>query len=460
MIVHVRNFGKIEKADINLSDLIIFVGENNSGKTYLMQLIYGLFSFFGELGTNLNNDMNTVFREKKTQNGEITICAHDIDFYNSFQNALNDYIMDNMDKIIESTFHTNALSIESLSVEFQPLADDYSITYNGPVQNEEDGIFKHYSLEKNRKLLSSLGFGETMTDDIIDRFLSKHLFSVLMEDLIGLSINKSNQRRNEKSFIYFPASRSGMMLLYSNYLSHDVKNSINDIGDYSIEQAEVKSIENEYGLTEPVYNFLMFLLNHKYSEIASKQNHALISFIENSIINGHLEKVGNAMIYKPDNSEQLLPIQLSSSLVSELAPLYQALTGIHRISYIMYDEIETCQHPTKQIQLARLIIRMLNSGYKMIVSSHSDTMVTAINNLITLSYKERKSELLDKLNYTEEDILQHANVNAYQFVIQNGRTNVVEVPNHFSVGVGFNFDLFNTANQKIYDDAVSLSEVD
>ena len=459
MIVHVRNFGKIEKADINLSDLIIFVGENNSGKTYLMQLIYGLFSFFYELGTDLNNDMNTVFREKRTTNGEIAICAHDIDFYNSFQNALNEYIRKNIGTIMENTFHTNALSIESLSVEFQPLADDYSIIYNGPVK-EDSGIFKHYSLEKNKKLLSSLGLGEMMTDDAIDRFISQLLFSVLLDDLTGISINNSNQRRNEKSFIYFPASRSGMMLLYSNYLSHDVKNSINNIVDYSIEQAEVKNIENEYGLTEPVYNFLMFLLNHKYSEIASKQNHALISFIENSIINGHLEKVGNAMIYKPDNSEQLLPIQLSSSLVSELAPLYQALTGIHRISYIMYDEIETCQHPTKQIQLARLIIRMLNSGYKMIVSSHSDTMVTAINNLITLSYKERKSELLDKLNYTEEDILQHANVNAYQFVIQNGRTNVVEVPNHFSVGVGFNFDLFNTANQKIYDDAVSLSEVD
>ena len=45
MIIHVRGFGKIESADIDMSNLVIFVGENNSGKTYLMQLIYGLFSF-------------------------------------------------------------------------------------------------------------------------------------------------------------------------------------------------------------------------------------------------------------------------------------------------------------------------------------------------------------------------------------------------------------------------------
>ena len=41
IIIHITNFGKIEKADIELGKFIVFVGENNSGKTYLMQLIYG-----------------------------------------------------------------------------------------------------------------------------------------------------------------------------------------------------------------------------------------------------------------------------------------------------------------------------------------------------------------------------------------------------------------------------------
>ena len=40
IIIHITNFGKIEKADIELGKFIVFVGENNSGKTYLMQLIY------------------------------------------------------------------------------------------------------------------------------------------------------------------------------------------------------------------------------------------------------------------------------------------------------------------------------------------------------------------------------------------------------------------------------------
>ena len=97
----------------------------------------------------------------------------------------------------------------------------------------------------------------------------------------------------------------------------------------------------------------------------------------------------------------------------------------------------------------------------MMVSTHSDTMAVAINNLITLSCKKHKEELVQKMDYENEDILQTDNVRAYQFLIgENGKTVVKEVCGHFSVGSGFDFDLFNNTNEKIYQDAVMLSEVD
>ena len=66
-----------------------------------------------------------------------------------------------------------------------------------------------------------------------------------------------------------------------------------------------------------------------------------------------------------------------------------------------------------------------------------------------------------KLEYEPDDILKTDRVSAYKFLIDNnGRTTVKEVPGHFSIGVGFDFDLFNSTNDKIYDDAVVLAEVD
>ena len=42
--VCVTDFGKIKSAEVQMSPLMFFVGDNNSGKSYLMTLIYGLLN--------------------------------------------------------------------------------------------------------------------------------------------------------------------------------------------------------------------------------------------------------------------------------------------------------------------------------------------------------------------------------------------------------------------------------
>ena len=44
--INVQNFGPIEKAEIDLRPLTVFVGESNTGKTYLAALIYALHKHF------------------------------------------------------------------------------------------------------------------------------------------------------------------------------------------------------------------------------------------------------------------------------------------------------------------------------------------------------------------------------------------------------------------------------
>ncbi len=37
--LHVENFARIESADIEISPLMCFIGDNNSGKSYIMDLL-------------------------------------------------------------------------------------------------------------------------------------------------------------------------------------------------------------------------------------------------------------------------------------------------------------------------------------------------------------------------------------------------------------------------------------
>lgn len=470
MIIHIRNFGKIESADIDLGNLTIFVGENNSGKTYIMQLIYGLINFFSEKEFNdfLGNfrwkyNSEEIIHEILESDDEdiskniLEIKADDRDFYNDFQNALNDFISRNKEKIVEKTFNTRNLSIGSLSIEFEKIVDDLTIQCTKNLKNTSKAkISFHFNKSVNHTITSIL-FAQNNQYKSMNSILKKSILTTILLMSFGIS----QYQLTDLPILYLPASRSGLMLLYTNFLAeyNDDKRFQNDDVVYQVNDGQTS--ENRYGLTEPIYDFLMFLLKHKTSEMISDKDREIISFINENIINGTMEKTGTTMRYKPASSEQSLPIYLSSSLVSELSPIYQILSGIQKYSFILYDEIETCQHPTKQLQLARLLVRMVNAGYRMVVSTHSDTMAATINNLITISFKEKKDELMSKLGYEKEDMLESANVKAYQFIIgKDGKTKVEEVKSHFSVGVGFDFDIFNYANDKIYQDAVEIAEVD
>ncbi|MDE6725963.1 MAG: ATP-binding protein, partial [Ruminiclostridium sp.] len=214
MIIHVRNFGKIESADIDLSNLVIFVGENNSGKTYLMQLIYGLFSFFYSREFSA---FSPSFNILDIDNKLTEIKSDDNAFYKTFQDELNSFILQNKDNIVASTFHTHNLTIGSLSVEFKTIPYDFLLKYEG--EYERSGkVFEGYSICKSDEKISNIGFGRNFPKDDLIRIIKSELMFTILSDLTGLTF-KRNSIQDTKPFIYLPASRSGIMLLYANYLS-------------------------------------------------------------------------------------------------------------------------------------------------------------------------------------------------------------------------------------------------
>ena len=51
--VIVEDFGKIKHAELEMKPMMMFVGDNNSGKSYLMSLLWGLLSDTSEILTHL-----------------------------------------------------------------------------------------------------------------------------------------------------------------------------------------------------------------------------------------------------------------------------------------------------------------------------------------------------------------------------------------------------------------------
>ena len=53
--IDVTGFAKIQNATVYIDDLMMFVGDNNSGKTLLMELIYGVVDFMSKYKADCTN---------------------------------------------------------------------------------------------------------------------------------------------------------------------------------------------------------------------------------------------------------------------------------------------------------------------------------------------------------------------------------------------------------------------
>jgi predicted ATPase len=180
--------------------------------------------------------------------------------------------------------------------------------------------------------------------------------------------------------------------------------------------------------------------------------------IETDILKGKvaISKEGEVQ-FKPDaNKKVTLPIHLSASIVKSLSNLVIYFRHLAKANdLIILDEPEMNLHPDNQIIVARIIGKMVNKGFKVIVNTHSDYIIKELNNLILLSSRPK---YLKKYNYSEDEVLRPEQVDAILFRYDSKRKgetlNVTES--------GFEVDTIdevinqlNSRSQSIYFDTLS-----
>jgi len=132
-------------------------------------------------------------------------------------------------------------------------------------------------------------------------------------------------------------------------------------------------------------------------------------------------------IYVKSRSNKVMPIAMAPSGVREAITVALALFMVDPIELmpvsIFIEEPEAHLHPGAQRLLARIISRAVNMGKNVVVTTHSDYLITALNNLIALSQLPKRR--LKRLGYTEKEVLPPESVAAY-LVRAEGDEAVVE----------------------------------
>ena len=452
--INVKNFGKIKEARVNIGNFTVFVGNNNSGKTQLMELIYAVIKSASEKFPRValpQIEHIDGYHVGKEQIQELNVW-------------INDYLKKNITNIIEKTFNAQ-IPVEEVIVEFEEIEDvsydiyfftEKTIGHLSEKNLVDQSVLTDFFVDPGmgyKAVISENGIKGIKESERILQFSKQVPISIAQNVEMGEILTEiigGNHFRNS-NVLFLPASRMGLMLLYKNFFA-DARTD---------EEIEINENRQHFGsITQPVEDFLTFLLKHNYTPKTAAKNALLIQFIFNHLVDGSINEHGDVTTYTPKDQENEIPIYIASSMVNEVVPIVKALTDSSDIDYIFYDEVETSLHPLKQVEMVKLLNRLNNRGIRLIISTHSDTMATKINNLQLLSQGEIDFETAKKvlgkkgISLEKEDLLNSSKMHVYQFINQGDGTSIVEeLPFRKVPCTGYDFSLFNDSTMNLFEEA-------
>lgn len=428
IFIGVSNFGNIKQAEIDVSNFVVFTGKNNTGKSSMLQLLYGLLQRLPKLEILIDDYEIDEHKELELKREK--------KWFLNYEKKVNLYLQQNKEQIVESIFH-RPVPVGNIYIKITDINEKITIQFNKQAESETgqyNSLNPEEILRSNKRIQLYIEEQNSTTDEIL--YHSKVSFSAGQnKEFVKLYVEREvagliwNLFMGKKELLFLPASRTGIQLLYKSFFNG--KENKKPAGRINRSKDKIQEIESEMPL--PVWDFLQFLLNYHVNNKMAKDNKKLTDFIENYFIDGKLQQKEEETVYVPKNTDQNIPIGLASPVVNELAPIIKALTGTADYQYMFYDTVENCLDLEMQRRLARLLIRLNNNGKRLIVTTCSETILSELSQLIQISLeksvrddsKENQKEKLDKLNLTKEDLLDSKNIHVYQFSVQNDGMSIV-----------------------------------
>ncbi len=395
----IENFPPITKrSEIDLSKkFTVFVGDNNAGKTYVSELIWGIYNAKEYLDDYLDNFymslvqgeclnlkyFNYVKSNMNKKKFTLEITDEIIDYISDIiYNFIDNQFMEYISNILEEDFVDKTFKIKVSKQDFKNIIFQHASPHS-PLSIEK----KINSLEIIVNIKEIKEKGE------VKEFFTNILVSIIIENLIrGVFQN---------NLTFLPASRTFFAQFYKYIytLEKDYKDKlIKNIKRGNINPQNINSFESSYTKpTEDIFNKIVF-------ELDKVNKNKFLDEIE-KIIEGKIdinipENIGMSEFkYEMKNGEKL-PLHLSSSMVNQLTLIY--LYFKHWIkdenNFLIIDEPEINLHPKKVIELLELLLKFSSeNSNKVLLTTHSPLMAEALINYILMFNLKENNEDIEKL---------------------------------------------------------------
>ena len=419
LAVEARDFGPISGGKITLKPLTLFIGPNNSGKSYAAMLVHSIFEsytptalrgpmplfykwhFFArdievhkilvEERAELKRHINTLKEEEELEISTLFLEKVTTRIFDAlYEKRLSDEIvrsyacpLRNLIRIGKRDFtlkiNVNSFEIrlnyqkgEKLKIEEYPKLDlKIKIKASGTLIRE----FKVHRKEKEFLIQIGVGRNKKEQDFLVVR---------LMDSIFGICA--SNLLENVAIPCYYlPAARSGILQGHKA-LAASILKKVPYVG---IERLEIPRFS---GVVSDFISSIISLPEEKgpFFSLAQEFEKELI---KGKIVVRTLDEYRYPEIhYNFQDTE--IPLHRASSTVSELAPLFLYLKYVVEPgSVLIIEEPEAHLHPKNQRILAAFLVKLIRSGVTILITTHSEYLLEQLSSFIMLSKVEPQKRI-------------------------------------------------------------------
>ena len=462
MTVNIRDFGPVSDASISLKPLTIFVGPNNSGKSYVASLVHSIVSSYAshirhphfsplryrhDFRTMLKDmpDVSNMMRDVIESGKDTNVPSEILDTF------AQKYITEQADNVLKSEIERNFGSPINDLVRIDKRSFSITITLNSGLEvcihNKKDTLAERPELGLNLNVkFSSIRHLDTLHESNstlvcdIDSNKPKSMQQLdLMYSVMDIVEDRIGSELASNSY-YLPDTRSGILQEHRTLAASMIKNSTYT----GLNKVRIPAMS---GITSDFISTIITMspVEGPFANIAKS--------LEETILNGKIDLAADSRTGYPEiryhYKNSAIPLHRTSSTVSELAPIILYLRHVAKMDdLVVLEEPEAHLHPAMQIILARHIVKMIRQGLNVLITTHS----VFVHNLLSqflMSGKSNKA-IRDKLGFDKNDYLLEDEVSPYTFSATRDGVYVAK-PTQFSAKSGISTEEFAQPIETMYN---------